>query len=78
LSPRRALSPVRGGARGASSVSNGAAADLQPFLQAFPNLGLFSPSFSKDSFGGFVEFQWFTIEYKLKSPLPNFFVFSLG
>jgi hypothetical protein len=47
-------------------------------LQAFPNLGLFSPSFSKDSFGGFVEFQWLTIECKPKSPLTNIFVFSLG
>jgi len=27
------------------------------FFQAFPNLGLFSPSFSKESFGGFVGFQ---------------------
>src|SRR5277367_5748123 len=50
----------------------GAAADLQAFLQAFPNLGLFSPSFPKDSFGGFMEFQWVTIESKPKSPLPNF------
>jgi hypothetical protein len=30
---------------------------LQAFLQAFPNLGCFAPSFSKDSFGGFVGFQ---------------------
>jgi hypothetical protein len=28
------------------------------FLQAFPNLGYFCPSFSKQSFGGFVGFQW--------------------
>jgi hypothetical protein len=27
------------------------------FFQAFPNLGLFSPSFSKESFGGFLGFQ---------------------
>src|SRR5271167_1550168 len=27
-------------------------------LQAFPNLGCFSPSFSKESFGRFVGFQW--------------------
>jgi hypothetical protein len=37
------------------------------FLQAFPNLGYFSPSFSKQSFGGFVGFQWVA-----RSPFPNF------
>src|ERR1700739_1376664 len=29
----------------------------QGFLQAFPNLGCFCPSFSKESFGRFVEYQ---------------------
>jgi hypothetical protein len=52
--------------RGAASVAKtaqrrpGPSADLQAFLQAFPNLGLFSASFSKESFGGFVGFQWVT------------------
>ena len=35
----------------------GPSAHLQAFLQAFPNLGCFSPSLSKESFGGFVGFQ---------------------
>jgi hypothetical protein len=32
------------------------------FCQAFPNLSCFSPSFSKDSFGGFVPFQCLAID----------------
>jgi hypothetical protein len=45
------------------------------FLQAFPNLGHFSPSFSKQSFGGFVGFQWVARVSKRKTesvPFPNF------
>jgi hypothetical protein len=42
-------------------------------LQAFPNLGLFSSSFSKDSFGGFVGFQWVTVAAKpIKSAFQIF------
>jgi hypothetical protein len=45
----------------------------KPFLQAFPNFGLFSPSFSKVSFGGFVGFQWVTVAAKpIKSPFQIF------
>jgi hypothetical protein len=42
------------------------------FSQTFPNFGLFSPRISKESFGGFVEFQgvrWMQTE---KAPFPNF------
>jgi hypothetical protein len=38
--------------------SGGIKAASKLFLQAFPNFGLFPPSFSKESFGGFVGFQW--------------------
>jgi hypothetical protein len=41
------------------------------FLQAFPNLGLFSPSFSKVSFGDFVGFQWAAAK-PIKSPFQIF------
>src|SRR5271170_4933338 len=50
-------------------------AGSKSFLQAFPNLRLFSPSFSKESFGGFVEFQRVTRVPKFqtqKAPFPNF------
>jgi hypothetical protein len=33
---------------------------LQAFFQAFPKIACFAPSFSKQSFGGFVEFQGIT------------------
>jgi hypothetical protein len=43
------------------------------FLQDFPNLGRFSPSFSKVSFGGFVGFQWVAVAAKpIKSPFQIF------
>ena len=57
-------------ARGARSnrrpVGNTSRRRLQAFLQAFPNLGCFAPSFSKHSFGGFVGFQGVT---RLPNPL---------
>jgi hypothetical protein len=51
-------------------------ADLQGFLQAFPNSGCLSPRISKESFGGFTEFQKVTRVPNPKSPLPNFFAAS--
>jgi hypothetical protein len=45
---------------------------LQAFLPAFPNLRLFSPSFSKESFGGFVEFQRVARSQAIKYRFPNF------
>src|SRR5271169_2680891 len=39
------------------SKGGGMRAASQTFLQAFPNLGCFCPSFSKESFGRFVEYQ---------------------
>jgi hypothetical protein len=45
----------------------------QAFFQAFPNLSLISPSFSKDSFGGSVEFQGLAIESKPKRSFSKFF-----
>jgi hypothetical protein len=47
---------------------------LQAFLQAFPNPSCLRPSFSKESFGGFVEFQGVTSPPNHNVPLPNFFV----
>jgi hypothetical protein len=41
--------------------------------QAFPNLSCFSPRISKQSFGGFVEFQRVTRVKNSKRPSPNFF-----
>jgi hypothetical protein len=41
------------------------------FLQAFPNLGCFCPSFSKESFGRFVGFQGVARLPNPKCPLPN-------
>ena len=42
------------------------------FVQGFPNLACFSPSFSKDSFGDFVGFQGVTRAQNQKCPHPNF------
>ena len=42
---------------GRPSKGGGMRAASQAFLQAFPNLGCFCPSFSKESFGRFVGFQ---------------------
>ena len=56
---------------GAAKRGSGARHRLQAFLQAFPNLGCFSPSFSKESFGRFVGFQWVARLPNPKCPLPN-------
>jgi hypothetical protein len=42
------------------------------FLQAFPNLGCFAPSFSKHFLGGFVGFHWVASLPNPKCPSPNF------
>jgi hypothetical protein len=44
-------------------------ANFPSFLPNFPS---FLPNFSKDSFGGFVEFQWVTTAKKLFSTIPSF------
>ena len=59
------------GRLGAAKRGSGARHRLQAFLQAFPNLGCFSTSFSKESFGRFVGFQWVARLPNPKSPLPN-------
>ena len=46
----------------------------QAFLQAFPNLGCFRPSFSKQIFGRFVGFQGVASLKNLKEVSPIFFV----
>ena len=46
---------------------------LQISRQIFANFPLVSANFSKDSFGGFVEFQRLTGSKKLFSANPNFF-----
>jgi hypothetical protein len=46
---------------------------LQALWQAFQKLGCFCPSISKDSFGGFVGFQWVTRVKNPKLSAPNFF-----
>ena len=60
----------RGGLSGQTRWRNNGG--LQTFLQTLPNLTCFSPSFSKESFGGFVEFQWVTRVPNPKSRFPNF------
>jgi hypothetical protein len=52
----------------------GIKAASKAFLQAFPNLACFCPSFSKQSFGHFVGFQWVARAKNQKVPPPNFFV----
>jgi hypothetical protein len=70
----------RAASRRASSVANGAPASRgrvpasKFFFQTFPNLGLFSPRISKESFGGFVGFQGVTHRCKPKAPFSKFFV----
>jgi hypothetical protein len=59
----------------------GASRRLQAFCQAFPNLGCFPPSFSKHSFGHFVEFQGVTSLQNSNLDSPNIFgsaVSSIG
>jgi hypothetical protein len=50
-------------------------ASSKHFCQAFPNLSHFCPSFSKDSFGGFVGFQGVTGFQNRKRPLSKLFAF---
>jgi hypothetical protein len=50
----------------------GASGEPQAFFHAFPNLSLISPSFSKDSFGGCMEFQGLAIESKPKRSSSKF------
>src|SRR5271156_821824 len=45
---------------------------LQAFLQAFPKIACFAPSFSKLIFGGFAEFQGVTRLPNVISWFPNF------
>jgi hypothetical protein len=47
---------------GEPSAARGASANLQVFFQTFPNFRLFSPSFFKEFFGGFVGFQGVAVE----------------
>jgi hypothetical protein len=51
---------------------DGTKAAFQAFLQAFPNLGCFAPSFSKDSFGRSVGFQRVTSLQAPNDDSPNF------
>jgi hypothetical protein len=62
---------LREGAKG-----GGTKATLQAFFQAFPNLRLFSPNISKESFGGFVGFQGVVRVANRKSAFPNLFAAS--
>ena len=69
---RRGRERERGmGRLGAAKRGSGARHRLQAFLQAFPNLGCFPPSFSKESFGRFVGFQWVARLPNPKCPHPN-------
>jgi hypothetical protein len=65
---------------GAAALREGAKAAEQrpskPFFQAFPNLRLFSPNISKESFGGFVGFQGVARVANRKSAFPNLFAAS--
>jgi hypothetical protein len=51
----REARPLVGG-----SNRGGIEAPSKPFFQAFPKVGCFAPSFSKESLGGFVGFQGVT------------------
>src|SRR5271170_936513 len=51
---------------------SGASRRCKLFLQAFPNLSHFSPSFSKDSFGRFVGFQGLQASKAHYDDSPNF------
>jgi len=55
--------PVRDGVAGGGGIK----AASKPFLQAFPKLGLFCPSFSKENFSRFLGFQWVARNCKPKS-----------
>jgi hypothetical protein len=68
---RARRAPVRDG-RGGGSKGGRTKAASQAFLQAFPNLGCFCPSFSKQSFGRFVGFQGVASLKNLNDVSPNF------
>src|SRR5277367_1767617 len=63
--------PFETGATGGRKGGRTKAAS-QAFLQAFPNLGCFRPSFSKQSFGRFVGFQGVASLKNLNDVSPNF------
>jgi hypothetical protein len=54
--------------------SGGTKASYKDLLQAFPKLGCFSPSISKESFGDFGGFQGIARAPNQIDPFPNFFV----
>jgi hypothetical protein len=55
-----------------ASKGGGMRAASHAFLQAFPNLGCFCPSFSKQFFGRFVGFQGVASLKNLNDVSPNF------
>src|SRR5277367_4970372 len=63
--------PFETGATGGRKGGRTKAAS-QAFLQAFPNLGCFCPSFSKQTFGRFVRFQGVARLKNLNDVSPNF------
>jgi hypothetical protein len=63
---------VRDQRRGAVG-GGGIKAASKAFLQAFPNLACFCPSFSKQSFGHFVGFQWVARAKNQKGSDSKFF-----
>src|SRR5277367_5450672 len=63
--------PFETGATGGRKGGRTKAAS-QAFLQAFPNLGCFCPSFSKQIFGRFVGFQGVASLKNLNDVSPNF------
>jgi hypothetical protein len=76
--PAETQGTSRASSRAAAAFREGAKAAerrriAKHFLQAFPNLGHFSPSFSKQSFGGFVGFQWVARVSNRKSPFSKLF-----
>jgi hypothetical protein len=64
--------PFETGAAGGSK-GGGTKATSQAFLQAFPNLGCFRPSLSKQIFGRFVGFQGVASLKNENDVSPNFF-----
>jgi hypothetical protein len=69
---RAVVRDQRRGAVGGGEIK----AASKTFLQAFPNPGCFCPSFSKQSFGQYVGFQWVTRVKNQKVPPSKFFVLS--
>src|SRR5277367_5135450 len=64
--------PARSEAAGGRSQRWRNKGALQAFFQASPKLACFAPSFSKQIFGGFVEFQWVTSFPNALRCFPNF------